>query len=155
MNMTVKKILFPIVLVAVVAMGIGVYEFNKGPVDVRNAEGININATELYDVFSKDSAAALKKYAGKIISVMGDVSSTASNQKKQQVILLNQTKYLHGNFQRSTRFYPSAHERSAQRRSTTIDGHDRVERRADDLGGAGGDLRAGRVDRDRPAAQAG
>ena len=62
--------------------------FKKGHWNVKNSSAIKINAVELYDQFSKDSTASLKKYSGKIVEVTGIVSNTSLNQQKNQIILL-------------------------------------------------------------------
>ena len=88
---TKKTILVAVLLVAVLGASVGYYLYNKGPMDVKNSSAIKITATELYDLFSKDSTAALKKYAGKVLLVKGLVNSVSVNQQKEKLILLKTT----------------------------------------------------------------
>ena len=83
-----KNILISLLLIIVVAASFGYYMFSKGPRDVKHSTAIEINATALYDEFSKDSTTALKKYADKILLVNGEITSISLNQKKEQIILL-------------------------------------------------------------------
>ena len=88
---TKKTILVAVLLVAVLGASVGYYLYNKGPMDVKNSSAQKITATELYDLFSKDSTAALKKYAGKVLLVKGLVNSVSVNQQKEKLILLKTT----------------------------------------------------------------
>lgn len=83
-----KTILFSIVGVVAIGAAIGYYLYNKGPIDVKNASGIKIDAVALYQVFSKDSALAKKKYADKILEVSGIVFQVSQNQQNQAIVLL-------------------------------------------------------------------
>lgn len=87
LNMTVKRIVFAIALLAVAGFCIAYYFYNKGPVNVQDAAGIQITAPVLYNLFSNDSATE-KKYAGIILEVSGEVSKSSLNSKRQQIILL-------------------------------------------------------------------
>jgi tRNA_anti-like len=83
-----KTVIIFLLLLAVLAAGFGYYLFNKGPMDVKNSEALKVNAIELYQLLSTDSASGLKKYAGKVLEVDGNVNSVSVNQKKEKVILL-------------------------------------------------------------------
>ena len=85
---TNKYILLTILLVAVIAASFGYYLYNKGPEDVKSSSATKINAPELYKLFITDSTRALKKYAGQVLQVKGQVTGISLNQQKQQVILL-------------------------------------------------------------------
>ena len=85
---TKRTILAVALPVTVLGALFGYYQYNKGPMDVKNNSAIYISATELYNLFSTDSAAALKKYSGKVLLVKGRVSSVSVNQQKEKVILL-------------------------------------------------------------------
>ena len=94
MTPTKKKIIFFSILgVAAIGGAIAYYLYNKGPIDVKNATGIKIDAVELYQTFSKDSIAAKKKFIGgagsdKILEVSGIVTQVSQNQQNQAIILL-------------------------------------------------------------------
>ncbi len=83
-----KKILFIVGLLLVLALCIGIYMFNKGPVNVAGASAEKINATALYRAFDTDSAGAAKKYAGKVLEVTGVIQNISLNQKQQKILLL-------------------------------------------------------------------
>ena len=83
-----KTILFSILGLVAIAAGIGYYLYNKGPIDVKNATGIKVSATELYDAYSKDSTAAQKKYTDKIIETRGIVTKISQNQQHQAIVML-------------------------------------------------------------------
>ena len=83
-----KKILFIVALVFVLALCIGIYMFNKGPVNVADAGAEKISTTALYHAFDTDSAGAAKKYAGRVLEVTGILESISLNQKQQKILLL-------------------------------------------------------------------
>lgn len=83
-----KKILFIIALLFVLALCIGIYMFNKGPVNVADASAEKTDAVTLYRAFDTDSLSAAKKYAGKVLEVKGILASIAVNQKQQKILLL-------------------------------------------------------------------
>ncbi|MBX2938451.1 MAG: hypothetical protein KF880_00095 [Ferruginibacter sp.] len=74
--------------VLLVALSTGWYLYNKGPLDVRNARGISIEAEALYRAYVTDSTSAGKLYDKKILSVSGVVESVSSNAQDEQVVLL-------------------------------------------------------------------
>lgn len=82
------NIILLIVLLLISGSAIGYYFYNKGPVNIKNATAQKIAATELYSTFLFDSAAAQKKYSGKILVVSGIVAEINSNQQGFPVILL-------------------------------------------------------------------
>ncbi|MEO7263343.1 MAG: hypothetical protein ABIW38_00455 [Ferruginibacter sp.] len=84
-----KKITIVVFILLGIAASIGFYLYNKGPVNIKNANAIKINANELYNDFITDSASAQKKYTGKVLSVNAKVSSSTVNQNGEQLILLN------------------------------------------------------------------
>lgn len=88
-SMKAKKVSFIIfILLAMVAL-IGYYLYNKGPVNVKDANAIKVDAIELYNDFIKDSVIAQQKYSGKILSVAARVSSSTVNQQNETLILLS------------------------------------------------------------------
>jgi len=85
---TKKRIGILILMLALLCASVGYYLYQKGPIDVKGSPAIKINAAGLYDQFTKDSTASLKKYSGKIVEVTGVISAVSLNQQKQQIILL-------------------------------------------------------------------
>jgi len=75
-------------LLIIAAGAFGFYMYNKGPVNVKKARAIHVAAAFLYTAFEKDSIAANKKYAGKIVQVKGIVKEINLNQQNEQVVLL-------------------------------------------------------------------
>lgn len=71
------------------ASSVGYYFYNKGPIDVKNASAITIEATTLYNAFESDSLSAQKKYSGKVLEVTGELKEISSNQKNERVLLLS------------------------------------------------------------------
>lgn len=84
-----KKIIL-LLLAGVVAIGatVGYYLYNKGPLDVKHAKGIEVNATDLYQTYFKDSVQAVKKYSNKVVETTGKVAQVTLNQQKQAIVLL-------------------------------------------------------------------
>jgi tRNA_anti-like len=70
-----KKILLTFLVLAAVGAGVGYYLWNK-PVEsmAKQAADLGIPATQLYQAFSADEAAANAQYAGKIVAVTGTVA---------------------------------------------------------------------------------
>lgn len=83
-----KIILFLIAGIVAVCAAFAFYLYNKGPVDIKNAKGIKVNAAELYQAYYKDSLVAVKKYSNKIIETSGVVAQVTQNQQNQSVVLL-------------------------------------------------------------------
>jgi hypothetical protein len=87
-KITLKKLLALALILILGGAAIGYYQYNKGPVDVKNQTGIKVAADILYQTFITDSNAARKKYAENILEVSGVVSSISENQQKQGIVLL-------------------------------------------------------------------
>ena len=89
MTPTVKKtILYAVLGLVAVGAGVGYYFYNKGPRDVKNANGKKVMATALYETFSKDSVAAQKNYTDKILETSGIVTKVSQNQQNQAIVML-------------------------------------------------------------------
>jgi len=84
---TKKEILLNVAVLIVVAMIIGYYFFNKGPLDVRSQDGIVATPTELYTYYITDSMKAHKKFDDKVIRIKGEVSEVTENTQKKQVVI--------------------------------------------------------------------
>lgn len=85
-----RKKIIPFLFLGIAAIGVAFafYLYNKGPLDVKNARGIPVNAPDLYQAYYKDSIRAIKKYSNKIIEASGVVAQVTLNQQKQPVVLL-------------------------------------------------------------------
>lgn len=72
----------------VLSISAGIYLYNKGPLNVRSARALPVNAEELYTLFSTDSALAGKKFTSSVLLVTGTVSNISSNTSHQEVVLI-------------------------------------------------------------------
>lgn len=88
--MAVRKKNIVIFILAIIIIGgaIGYYMFNKGPVNVKNAQAIKVDAVELYKSFLKDSVQAKQTYTNKILEVTGMVTRVSKNQQNQVIVML-------------------------------------------------------------------
>lgn len=85
----IKKIIFLSVLVFMLAaVFIAGYMYNNEGPDIENARAVPVSATDLYNTFTNDSAAAKKIYLEKILEVAGQITGMTKNQQSQAVILL-------------------------------------------------------------------
>jgi len=84
-----KKIIL-LLVAGIIAIGAACafYLYNKGPLDVKDAKGIQVNATDLYQTYFKDSLQAVKKYSNKVVETTGKVAQVTLNQQNQAVVLL-------------------------------------------------------------------
>jgi len=64
------------------------YQFNRGPVNVKDLDAKAITAVDLYQAFRTDTTAGSKLYSGKVMQVTGIVNSIALNQQKGRIVLL-------------------------------------------------------------------
>ncbi len=83
-----KKMIVPLLLLALCGAGIGFYFFNKGPVDVKHSRGIEVTAEDLYKQYDTDSSGANKKYSGKILQVSGEITDISTNADNIKIITL-------------------------------------------------------------------
>src|SRR6478672_389065 len=83
-----RRILLLAASVFVVAASLGYYFFNKGPVNVKNASGKKVEATELYQAFVSNSIAAQQNFNGKVLEVKGSVEAVTTNQENEKLVLL-------------------------------------------------------------------
>lgn len=83
-----SKIVLAIVVIGLITAAIVAKWVYHPHIDVKDADGIKVNATELYNSFLKDSAAARIKYVNNIVEVSGEIVKEDSNQQKQQVIFI-------------------------------------------------------------------
>ena len=88
-----KKNLYRVLILFLLCIGIagsiGFYFFNKGPLDIKQRNGIKVEAKDLYNLYSTDSILAKKTYTGKILQVSGEVVEVTTNAENIKVITLN------------------------------------------------------------------
>jgi len=83
-----RNILFFFIVGVLIVCIAGYLYWNKPHRDVRDADGIETSAIDLYNIFISDSAKANTIYLNKVVKVSGAISGISVNQKKQKIILL-------------------------------------------------------------------
>lgn len=56
--------------------------------DVRDASGTRVAATDLYQAYAKDSLQAKKTYTNQVVEASGVVEKVSQNQQNQAIVLL-------------------------------------------------------------------
>ena len=85
--MSTKKQFLLFSLLMMLAVAIGYYFYNKGPVNFKNSEAINITAVELYNAY-EDTLADHKKITGKVLEVAGVIGKIELNQQNETILFL-------------------------------------------------------------------
>lgn len=83
-----KYLLLFVTVIAMVAVTLGYFLYNKPAMDVENTMGQKVEATALYEKFTEDSTVAKKKYSNQILEVSGMVTLVSKNQQLQPVVML-------------------------------------------------------------------
>ncbi len=83
-----KIILFLVTGAVAIGACFAFYLYNKSPLDVKDAKGIQVNAADLYQTYFKDSLQAVNKYSNKVVETTGKVAQVTLNQQNQAVVLL-------------------------------------------------------------------
>lgn len=84
-----KKIVAGAVLIiTLLATGMGLYLWNKPHTNVAGAEAIKTEAIPLYQSFTSDSVNAKKQFLQQVVEVKGVTSKISTNQQNQQVVLV-------------------------------------------------------------------
>ncbi len=86
-NMIINIFLVTIMAFSTVAL-IGFIIWNKPHQDIKDANGIETNATALYQSLSQDNPTSKMIFVNKIVAVSGRVKKIKKNQQGEQVILL-------------------------------------------------------------------
>ena len=83
-----KKILYAILLLAILGGGIGYYMYNK-PVDKMASMSVDetISAEQLFSVYESDENAANARFLDKVIAVKGTVIKTTKDSEKATILL--------------------------------------------------------------------
>lgn len=85
---TKRLIIVSVLSLLVVSISAGIYLYNKGPLNVKNVQGIPVNADELYSLFTNDSILAGKRYTSRVLLVSGLVSGVSVNASQQKIVLI-------------------------------------------------------------------
>ena len=88
MSVKKKNIVIFFLAVIIIAVAVGYYFYNKGPVDVKHATAIKTEAALLYQAFLKDSTGAKKTYLNNILEVSGLIMKVSKNQENKLVVML-------------------------------------------------------------------
>lgn len=83
-----KKIAIAILLILLVGL-VGYKIYNKPHRSVSDAEGISVNANEIFSLFLNDEKAANEKYLDKTVEVTGRILSLSVNGEQKSVITLD------------------------------------------------------------------
>lgn len=87
--MNKKKIILISLAVLFLAAAVVAYLlWNKPHKEVKSADGLQVNAAELYNQYITDSAKANLLYTGKVVEVKGEVVKFSLNQQGRQVVLI-------------------------------------------------------------------
>lgn len=83
-----RKILIPLLVIAVIAAAIGLYMYNK-PVESleRKKAEVNVSAEQIVSDYEGDENAANEKYLGKVVEVSGKVVNVVTEEGKDKVHL--------------------------------------------------------------------
>jgi hypothetical protein len=83
-----KKVLYTVIILALIGAGTAVYLWNKPHKKVENAEGIKISAVDLFKAYSADENKANALYLNKAIEVSGEISEIDKNQDGGSMFIL-------------------------------------------------------------------
>jgi hypothetical protein len=76
-NCMLRKILYALLVIIIVGVAIGYWQWNKPHRDVNSEKAISVAATDLFKAFDTDSVKAQKLYLDKAIEVKGEVSGVS------------------------------------------------------------------------------
>jgi hypothetical protein len=81
-----KKIIIPLVLLGVIAAGIGYYMYNKPVESLNNKKAdVTVTAEQLLADYEANEDAANDKYLGKVVEVTGKVAEVTTEEGKNKV----------------------------------------------------------------------
>jgi hypothetical protein len=87
-----KKLLFALILVCIIALAVGYYFYNKQSTGIENIKAdVSIDATTLFSAYESDELMSNNKYLGKVIEVKGVVQkiNTAEDNNKSIILETN------------------------------------------------------------------
>lgn len=84
----IKKIIIPLLLLAVIGAGVGFYMYNK-PVTKMAQMKVDeaVSAEQLFTAYEADEAAANAKYLDKVVEVKGKVVKSNKDEEKTTIML--------------------------------------------------------------------
>jgi hypothetical protein len=83
-----KKILIPVIIIGIIAVGIGYYMYNKPVASLENKKAdVSVTANQIISEYEADEKAANEKYLGKVVEVSGTVSTITDEGGKVKVQL--------------------------------------------------------------------
>ena len=86
--MSTRKILFAGILVLLLAIGFGWYQFSRGHADLTKAKpDFQLAATELHAAFVQDYNQSSQRYVGKVLAVSGQVNNVQRSETGTVVAL--------------------------------------------------------------------
>jgi len=85
----IRTIFLLAAIICIAAAITGYLLWNKPHKNVKDATAVEVVSTDLYHLFTTDSAKANKLYVDKVILVSGQVEKIAVNQQSQSIIMLN------------------------------------------------------------------
>lgn len=83
-----KKFLIPLLIIGIIAAGIGYYMYNK-PVESleKKKADVSVTASQIIADYEADEKAANEKYLGKVVEVSGKVSTITDDGGKAKILL--------------------------------------------------------------------
>ena len=82
------KILILVVILALMLVGVGFYQFNKKVPTLHNTQSAyQLSADELFDLFDADEQAAATKFENKIVEVSGKIVSIKKKDQQNNIVL--------------------------------------------------------------------
>lgn len=81
-----KLIVITILFIVLTGVVFAFYQWNKGAVDIKNADSLKITSLELYTDYTKDTVASKAKYFEKVLQVKGEMYSAAKNLQNQTIV---------------------------------------------------------------------
>lgn len=83
-----KKILIPVIIIGIIAAGIGYYMYNKPVASLEKKKAdVSVTANQIIAEYEADEKAANEKYLGKVVEVSGTVSTITDEGGKVKVQL--------------------------------------------------------------------
>lgn len=91
------KIFVGVIALGIIAIGIGIYQFNKKVPGLEDLEpDYFMTADELFDAFDTNESEAMAMYSGKVISVVGRVVNVKTDEKQTNITLAAENSMIGG-----------------------------------------------------------
>lgn len=83
-----RRIILYVLVLAAIAAGYGIYEFNRGPKSLENVSPAwQIDASDLANGFLENEEEANQKFLGKVIEVRGKLSDVINDSTSTSIVL--------------------------------------------------------------------